>query len=77
MAIFIIVVLCICKQISIAIEIIKCAGDYVRATPLVLLVPLVSIFVFLAYILFWIIVGLYLYTIGTPVSGGSSPFADI
>jgi len=33
MVIFMITIICICRQIKIAIEVVKCAADFVKETP--------------------------------------------
>jgi len=56
--------ICLCKQIRIAVGIIEAACEAVQQMPLIVFFPLVSYFVMLVFILYWVIVAAYMASSG-------------
>lgn len=69
------IILCFASDIAVAVSVIKTASLYVAQHPLVILIPILTLLAVFAFIIFWIITSLYLYTIGTQTKHASYPFA--
>lgn len=54
----------------------EAASDFVRHTPQILLVPFIFFFVIAAWIFWWCITAIYVYSVGE-AKKGTTPIADI
>lgn len=70
-------VLCLYDRIKLAIAIVKTTSDYVSDTRSIVLVPFVSLFVYLGFYALWISGFLYMYSKGdiSPSTNEYNPFA--
>ena len=73
----VIVVLMLVQTISVTISIIKTTSMFVFSNLLIIFVPLLSAIAMSAYIIFWIFVLIFLWSIGTETQRTNSPFAEI
>ena len=65
------------SKISISIALLKTAAMFVYSNLAILLIPIIVAIVLAAYLILWIVVFLYLWTIGTSTKRENSPFAQI
>lgn len=64
-AIFLLLVLCFCKKINIAIAIMKAAGDFLKSNLLIIFVPIITLIIDAITIMGWLVVMLFLASCGT------------
>ena len=71
---FLLVVLCFCKRINVAIAIMKAAADFFKSNLSILFVPLITLVIDAITITAWLVVMLFLASCGTitPVTDSST-----
>jgi choline transporter-like protein 2/4/5 len=73
----VIVILACMGAISLSIAVLKTAAMFVYSNFWIILIPLLTAIFIAAYMLLWIAVMLYLWTIGTSIQRTNTPFAEI
>ena len=79
-AFFLLLVLCFCKRINIAIAILRAAGDFLKSNISIIFVPLVTLLISGITIMAWLVVMLFLASCGniTPSEGDTyTPFGGV
>ena len=73
-----VLILCCCwSRIQLGASIVQAASDFVASTPSIFLIPFAFFFITCAWIVFWIISAVYVYSVGTAVQGTTPIFANI
>jgi hypothetical protein len=73
----IVLTFCFCHKIKVAIAILKTASLFVGENCGIVLVPMFIFIIFVGYLIYWVIVGVYLYSSGTVVHKPDSlPFSQ-
>ena len=62
--VFLILVLCCCSRIRLAVAIMKVTGSFILNTPQILFLPLIFIIISLAWIAAWTFTAVYLFSVG-------------
>lgn len=75
--IYTIILLCCCSRIRLGIAIMDAASDFVRSTPQVITVPFIFFFIVGAWIVFWVVSAVYVFSVGTAVKANGLPLANI
>jgi hypothetical protein len=65
--IYFILLLCCCSRIQLGVAIMEATSDFVKDTTSIFLVPLIFFFIIGAWMVFWIISAIYVFSVGTPV----------
>lgn len=73
---FIIILACV-QTIAVTIAVIKTSALFVFSNFFIIFVPILSAILISAYIILWIYIFLYLWSVGTAIPGSNSPFATI
>jgi hypothetical protein len=77
-ALYVIVMLCLCSRIRMAIAIFQVTADFMKATPSVFLVPIVFLLIAVVFLAIWIVSAIYIFTVGDAVPREElSTFANI
>lgn len=74
---YLIILMCCCSRIQLAVAIMEAASDFVSATWSVFLVPFTFFFIIAAWMVFWIVSAVYVYSCGTPVRSTEYALANI
>lgn len=69
--------LCMCSRIRIAIMLIEAAADFITDVTRILLVPIVLIIVFFAFMIYWVITGAYIFSTGMSRYEEDMPFGEM
>lgn len=75
--IYTIILLCCCSRIRLGIAIMDAASDFVRSTPQIITVPFMFFFIVGAWVVFWVISAVYVFSVGTAVKSSNLPLASI
>lgn len=75
--IYTIILLCCCSRIRLGIAIMEAASDFVRNTPTVLTVPIISFFVTGVWMVFWVFSAVWVFSVGDVVKIDNLPLANI
>ena len=75
--VFILITLCICSQINLAIRMIKAAARFINSRKSVFLVPLIHTLLIAIFIIFWVISFLYVFSVGSIRHDKGDYFGDI
>lgn len=73
-AIFLLLVLCFCKRINVAITILKAAGDFLKSNLKIILVPIIIVIIDAITIMAWLVVMLFLASCGNITAAPDSQF---
>ena len=63
-ALYLIILLCICNQLALALAILEAAAEYVNDAWRALLVPIFGFFVIVLFYVVWIVVAVFVYSVG-------------
>ena len=68
---------CCWNNIKVGVAIVEAASEFVTQNLRILIVPLISFFIFVSYIAYWLITAVHLYSIGEPEFEENAFFANI
>ena len=72
------IILCCCwSRIQLGAAIMEAASDFVRNTPSIFAVPFLFFFIVGAWVVFWVISAIYVYSVGDAVKSENVPIANI
>jgi choline transporter-like protein 2/4/5 len=74
---YIILMLCCCNRIRLALSIVKAAAAFMRDTPRVFLLPIVFFFIILIFYLWWTITAIWLWSIGDIQKRTGMPIGEV
>ncbi len=75
---YLLIIMCCWSRIKLGAAVIEAASDFVATKPSIFFVPLVFIFVIAAWIAFWVISAVYVYSVGDATKSATNPiFADM
>ena len=75
--IFLLLVLCLCSQIKLAVKMIQAASDFITDRKSVLLSPIFSYILLIAFLMFWLPSFAYVFSVGELKTNKNEIFADI
>jgi hypothetical protein len=75
--IYLIILCCCWSRIQLGAAIIEAASDFVRNCLSVMFIPLFFFFITAAWVVFWVISAVYVYTVGDVKKADNLPIADI
>jgi len=61
---YVILMLCLCSRIRLAIAIFQVTSDFMRDTPSIFFVPIFFLFVSIIFMFVWIVSAIYIFTVG-------------
>lgn len=62
--IYFLILVCCCNRIRLGIAIMEATSDFVKDTFSIFLVPLIFFFINAAWIVFWVVSAIYVYSVG-------------
>ena len=74
--IYTLILLCCCSRIRLGIAIMEATSDFVKDTFSIFLVPIYFFFIIGAWVVFWVISAIYVYSVGEPVGLGQIKWHD-
>lgn len=75
--IYLIILCCCWSRIQLGTAIMEAASDFVRNCPSVFFIPFIFFFIISAWIVFWVISALYVYSVGEVEKADNLPIANI
>lgn len=75
--IYAVILLCCCSRIRLGVAILEATSDFVSKNPSVFLVPIIFFFVVGAWICWWVISAIYVFSVGTPERTYGGVYANI
>jgi hypothetical protein len=57
-------VLCQCKNIRVGVAVMKCTAAFIGGTPQVFLVPPLASVLILAWLVVWLVIGVFIFSVG-------------
>ena len=64
--VFLLILCCCWSRIQLGTAIVQASSDFVANTPSILLLPLFFFIIVGAWVVFWVISAIYVYSVGTP-----------
>lgn len=68
--IYFLILLCCCSRIQLGIAIMEATSDFVKDVMSVFFVPVIFFFIIAAWLAFWIVSAIYVFSVGKPTQLG-------
>lgn len=74
---YFIILMCCCTRIRLGVAIMQATSQFVKDTTSIFLVPFIFFFIICAWMVFWIISAIWMFSVGEPVKRQGFPVAEI